>query len=88
MFGRSPPVGWGSAVAEPDLRAAILAKLDEWANADDPGEVFDATERMHNALRAVVVGPDWGDWTPGYLPQPWANHTIADALGIDVPKEQ
>ncbi len=65
-----------------DLRTAILAKLDGWANADDPGEVFDATERMNNALRAVVVGPDWGDFTPSYLPQPWANEAIAAALGI------
>ncbi len=46
-----------------------------------------ATERMYNALRAVVVGPDWGALTPSYLPQPWTNETIAAALGIDITKE-
>lgn len=70
-----------------DLRAQIIAKLDEWAAADDPGEVYDATLRMYNALRAVVVGPDWGEATLTYLPQPWANETIAAELGIDVPEE-
>lgn len=74
-------------MTDQDLRALIIAKLDEWAAADDPGEVYDATLRMYNALRAVVAGPDWGDVTPTYLPQPWANETIASELGIDVAED-
>lgn len=70
-----------------DLRAQILAKLDQWSTADDPSEVYDATLRMHDALRAVITGPDWGDMTPNYLPLPWTYQVVAAELGIDVPKE-
>jgi hypothetical protein len=67
-----------------DLREQILAQLDAWENADNPGDVFDATERMSTALRALVTGPNFLAENPTYLPQPWAYETIAEALGIKV----
>ncbi|RKR92670.1 hypothetical protein BDK92_7146 [Micromonospora pisi] len=60
------------------LRVQILARLDGWANSDDPDDWVEANQCMYDALRAVVAGPDWTE----HLPQPWANETIARALRI------